>query len=171
MVGRLELRDDFKEQAEWRREKAEQYPDDKRHLEAAAMFDRLAATVDAVPEDVFVVFSERPDVDDGLLDVERWAEMLRDVGFQSAPKNAEDALLALWGLGALFARVDNCRAKVLFETAAGRLFQVIGGNTVLYRIGSALGHSRVELFKSARLRIDVGFSPTFEELGRRLKPL
>ena len=90
MVGRLELRDDFKEQAEWRREKAEQYPDDKRHLEAAAMFDRLAATVDAVPEDVFVVFSERPDVDDGLLDMERWADMLRDVGFQSAPKNAED---------------------------------------------------------------------------------
>ena len=32
MVGHVELRDDFKEQAEWRREKAEQYPDDKRHL-------------------------------------------------------------------------------------------------------------------------------------------
>ena len=28
MVGHVELRDDFKEQAEWRREKAEQYPDD-----------------------------------------------------------------------------------------------------------------------------------------------
>ena len=36
MVGQVELRDDFKEQAEWRREKAEQHPDDKRHLEAAA---------------------------------------------------------------------------------------------------------------------------------------
>ena len=53
MVGRLELRDDFKEEAEWRREKAEQYPDDKRHLEAAAIFDRLAATVDAIPQDVY----------------------------------------------------------------------------------------------------------------------
>jgi hypothetical protein len=40
MVGHVELRDDFKEQAEWRREKAEQHPDDKRHLEAAAIFDR-----------------------------------------------------------------------------------------------------------------------------------
>ena len=30
MVGRVELRDDFKEQAEWWREKAEQHPDDKR---------------------------------------------------------------------------------------------------------------------------------------------
>ena len=78
MVGHLELRDDFKEQAEWRREKAEQYPDDKRHLEAAAIFDRLAATVDAIPQDVYRIFAEAG-VNDGLLDVERWTEMLRDV--------------------------------------------------------------------------------------------
>jgi hypothetical protein len=37
MVGRVELRDDFKEQAEWRHEKAEQYPDDKR-LRATVRF-------------------------------------------------------------------------------------------------------------------------------------
>jgi hypothetical protein len=52
---------------------------------------RLAATVDAIPQDVFVALSELgPSVDDDLLDVEQWTEMLRDVGFQSAPKNAED---------------------------------------------------------------------------------
>ncbi len=90
MVGRLELQDVFKEQAEWRREKAKQNPADERNVKAAAAFDQLAATVYAIPEDVFVVFSERSDVNDGLLDVERWTEMLRDVGFQSAPKNAED---------------------------------------------------------------------------------
>jgi hypothetical protein len=91
MVGRLELRDDFKEEAEWRREKAEQYPDDKRHLEAAAIFDRLAATVDAIPQDVFIAFSKlNLEVDDGLLDVERWTEMLREVGFGSSPEIAED---------------------------------------------------------------------------------
>ena len=90
MVGRLELQEVFKEQAEWRREKAKQHPADKRYPEAAAVFDQLAATVNAISEDVFVVFSESSDVDDGLLDVERWSEMLRDVGFQSAPKNAED---------------------------------------------------------------------------------
>jgi hypothetical protein len=81
MVGHMELRDDFKEQAEWRHEKAEQYPDDKRHLEAAA--------VDAIPRDVFIAFSKL-EVDDGLLDVERWTEMLRDVGFGSSPKTAEE---------------------------------------------------------------------------------
>jgi hypothetical protein len=81
MVGHVELRDDFKEQAEWRREKAEQYPDDKRHLEAATIFDRLAATIDAIPQDVFIAFSK--------LEV-RWTEMLRDVGFGSSPKSAEE---------------------------------------------------------------------------------
>ncbi len=89
MVGRVELRDDFKEQAEWRREKAKQNPDDKRHLEAAAIFDRLATTVDAIPQDVFSTFSEAG-VNDGLLDVERWTEMLCDVGFGSSPKTAEE---------------------------------------------------------------------------------
>ena len=58
MVGRSELRDDFKEQADWRRETAKQHPDDKRHLEAAAIFDRLAATVDTIPQDVFIAYSE-----------------------------------------------------------------------------------------------------------------
>ena len=89
MVGRLELQDDFKEQAEWRREKAEQHLDDKRHLEAAAIFDRLAATADDIPQDVFRTFSEAG-VNDGLLDLERWTEMLRDVGFGSSPKTAEE---------------------------------------------------------------------------------
>ena len=60
MVGRLELRDDFKEEAEWRREKAKQYPHDERYLAAATIFDRLAATVDAIPQDVFITFSEQP---------------------------------------------------------------------------------------------------------------
>ncbi len=91
MVGRLELRDVFKEEAEWRREKAKQHPNDERHLWAAAILDRLAATVDAIPQDVFLAFSEPgPDVADGLLDVERWTEMLREVGFGSSPETAED---------------------------------------------------------------------------------
>jgi hypothetical protein len=88
-VGRVELQDDFKEQAGWRREKAEQYPDDKRHLEAAGIFDRLAATVDGIPQEVFRTFS-KPDVNDGLLDVEQWTQMLREVGFGSSPKSAEE---------------------------------------------------------------------------------
>jgi hypothetical protein len=88
----VELRDDFKEQAAWRREKAEQYPDDKRHLEAAAIFDRLAATVDAIPQDLFIAFTKLK-VNDGLLDMERWTEMLRDVGFGSSHSACREARL------------------------------------------------------------------------------
>jgi hypothetical protein len=94
MVDRQELQDVFKEQAEWRREKAKQSPDEERYLAAAAIFDRLAATVDAIPQDVFIAFSKL-EVDDGLLDVERWTEMLRDVGFGLSPKtprNSSDLL-------------------------------------------------------------------------------
>jgi hypothetical protein len=58
MVDRQELQDVFKEQAEWRREKAKQSPDEERYLAAAAIFDRLAATVDAIPRDVFIAFSK-----------------------------------------------------------------------------------------------------------------
>ena len=62
-----------------------------------AAFDQLAATVDAIPQDVFEVFSELgPDVDDGLLDVERWTEMLRDVGFSviDVSKNTLDVSIS-----------------------------------------------------------------------------
>ena len=75
-------------------------------------------------------------------------------------------LFSSGGLGALFARIDNCRAKVLFETATGRFFYVTGGNAVLCRSTYAFSHSLIELFKRAQLRIDVGLSPTFEELNR-----
>ena len=64
MVGRLDLQDVFKEQAEWRREKAKQYPNDERNLQAAAIFGRLAATVDAIPQGVFVALSELGNVDE-----------------------------------------------------------------------------------------------------------
>jgi hypothetical protein len=96
MVGHVELRDDFKEEAEWRREKAKQSPDEERYLAAAAIFDRLAATVDAIPQDVFITFSEHPEIADGLLDVERWTEMLRAVGFGSKRlRSSSDPLLRI----------------------------------------------------------------------------
>jgi len=67
---------------------------------------------------------------------------------------------------ALFARIDNRDAKVLFETATGRFFYVGGGNTVLCRSAYAFGYGLVELFKRAQFCVDVGLSPTFEELNR-----
>ena len=58
--------------------------------EAAAAFDRIAATVDAIRKTFSKLFRTGRRTD-GLLDVERWTEMLRDVGFNSAPETAEDS--------------------------------------------------------------------------------
>jgi hypothetical protein len=49
VVARPELQDVFKEQPESRRERAQQHPTKERNLEGAAIFDRLAATLDAIP--------------------------------------------------------------------------------------------------------------------------
>ena len=69
-------------------------------------------------------------------------------------------------LRALFARIDDCGAKIFFETAASRFFQVSGGNIILSRSAYAFGYSLVELFKRTQFRVDVGLSPAFEELNR-----
>lgn len=80
------LKDMFAMQAEWRREKAKEYPGDGRNLEAAVTLDHLAATADAVPDDVLDAFQKLcRDLDDA----EVFNEMLRQVGFYSAPETAE----------------------------------------------------------------------------------
>ena len=104
MVGRLELQDDFKEQAEWRREKAEQYPDDKRHLEAAAIFDRLAATVDGIPQDVFRAFSQ--------IRRERWPTGRRTVDRDAARRWLWLVTENCRGLRPIFYRGSNDAARI-----------------------------------------------------------
>jgi hypothetical protein len=82
-----ELRETFEWQADWRREKAVEYPDDVRNLEAARVLDRLAATADAVPPDVVAayegLFEDAPDS-------EEWSDMLREVGFHGWYDTAEE---------------------------------------------------------------------------------
>lgn len=84
-MTRQELQEEFGRQAEWRRMKAE-YPDDTRNIEAAEIFDRLAATVGDIKSyqlDALLVF-------DDTSDVELWNEMLRRVGFSLWPETAEE---------------------------------------------------------------------------------
>ena len=42
-VERQTLKEEFERQADWRRQKAEEYPEDARNLKAAERYDRLAA--------------------------------------------------------------------------------------------------------------------------------
>ena len=46
------LRVDFEETARWRRSEAAEYPEDLRNLEAAALLDKLAASVESIAPDL-----------------------------------------------------------------------------------------------------------------------
>ncbi len=84
------LRETFERQAEWWREKANEYPDDER-TETAAIFDKLAATVNAIPADVLSAYYA---LFDDLTDKEVELEMLRRVAFDQAPETAEEYVRA-----------------------------------------------------------------------------
>jgi hypothetical protein len=70
------LKGELEDQAEWRRRKAVEYPDDRRNLDAAEEFERLAKTVKDIPADLLVAYSESFE---DLPDSERWEEMFKDI--------------------------------------------------------------------------------------------
>jgi hypothetical protein len=83
----------FRDQSRWRRGKANEYPGDKRkqNLHAAAIFDQLAATAAAVPDEVLQTFFDLgKDVPDAFLDCERFGEFTREVGFHTDYATAEE---------------------------------------------------------------------------------
>jgi len=86
-MTRQELQEEFERQAEWRRMMAGEHPDDNtRNIEAAEIFDRLAATIGDIKSyqlDALLVF-------DDTSDVEFWNKMLRRVGFSLWPETAEE---------------------------------------------------------------------------------
>jgi hypothetical protein len=83
---RIVLVEIFEGKAQWRRQKAVEHPDDRRNLEAAAILDRLAKSVDSVPPTTLNSFFELYEDYEG----EELGEELRQVGFHSDPKTAED---------------------------------------------------------------------------------
>lgn len=91
---RDELKEEFEGHAEWRRAKAEEYPSDTRNLEAAAIFEKLAASAIAIPHDLIEAYATLWDESsrDPLLLSELWSEHLRSVGFHSFPDNATECV-------------------------------------------------------------------------------
>jgi hypothetical protein len=90
-IDTVDLAEIFKEQADWRRRKAAEYPDDVRNLEAANCFDRLAATAGDVPPAVMRAYAE---LFEDCHDAERHAELLKQVGFQWLPDDASEFVAA-----------------------------------------------------------------------------
>jgi hypothetical protein len=82
------LQDTFEGQADWRRQKAKEYPKDERNLKAAGIFDHLAKGADAIPDDVIVAYAKLADLDE--FSSEKLSEALREVGFHTYPLNAEE---------------------------------------------------------------------------------
>lgn len=90
MTG-LSLQGEFEAHAEFRREKAAEYPDDQRTRDAASIFDRLAATAKAVPPEVIAAYEK---LFEDLPDAEAWNEALREVGFHRDYATAEEFVRA-----------------------------------------------------------------------------
>jgi hypothetical protein len=82
------LTEQFGCQAEWRRMKATEYPDDPRNLEAAALLDHMAATVKDIPDEIIDAYCKAFEYDETA--IESWLERLRVVGFRSFPDNARE---------------------------------------------------------------------------------
>jgi hypothetical protein len=53
-----ELKPELEDQAEWRRRKTVEYPDDHRNLDSAEENERLAKTVQDIPDHLLVAYSE-----------------------------------------------------------------------------------------------------------------
>ena len=85
------LRLDFEQTADWRRSKAAEYPEDSRNLEAAALLDKLAASVETVAPDLLDAYGS---LRDDYMDSEQHSEMFRQIGFHSWPETAEEFVKA-----------------------------------------------------------------------------
>lgn len=81
----------FEWQAEWREQKAREYPDDTRNASAAKHLRELAVSAKSVPQSLITATEElHEDVPDGGV----WNEMLRQEGFHSDHDSAEAFLRA-----------------------------------------------------------------------------
>lgn len=85
------LADVFTEQAEWRDEKAAEFPDDERNAEAAAHLRMLAKSAEAVPAELL---KQAEEFSRDAPDSEVWNEMLSSIGFSSWPEDATEFMQA-----------------------------------------------------------------------------
>jgi hypothetical protein len=80
----------FENSAEWRREKANEYPDDHRNREAAAQLDALAKSVESVSAECAAQYAELCAGGDAYRTVEEKQEMIRSIGFHGTWDTAEE---------------------------------------------------------------------------------
>jgi hypothetical protein len=89
---REQLRLEFESTAEWRYQKAEQYPNDERNVAAADMLQRLARTVDQVRADLMQAYANAFSKNlDSAVETEN--ALMKAVGFGDSFDTAEDFIV------------------------------------------------------------------------------
>jgi hypothetical protein len=83
------LRFRFEATAQWRRDKAKEYPQDRRNAVAAEILDELATSVDVVEDKVLCAYGELF-FDGDIREAEELSEQLRQIGFYTAPSTAAE---------------------------------------------------------------------------------
>lgn len=124
-----DLREVFARQAEWRREKAAEFSNDRRNIEAADLFVQLAKSACEVSADLegamMSVFREYE-----YAAAEKWSEMLREVGFNRWPKDAQkfvrDFIVAMTGAPAMTLRewIDIHKDLDAYIASGGKLLEL-----------------------------------------------
>src|SRR5690606_34897930 len=84
---------DLVRSAEWRREKAEQFPDDTRNAEAADLLDRLAGEVDALADEEVSCLNAITDGD--YIIQEAYGAVLKEIGFHRWPDSGKELVADL----------------------------------------------------------------------------
>lgn len=99
MIPLHEFRDDFqaafKNQADWRTRKAEEFPDDPRNAAAADLLNRLSAWVEwrLFDDELLRKYQHLADAQETSLDVvEEEQELIREVGFHFFPNSVDEFL-------------------------------------------------------------------------------
>ncbi|MCH8917264.1 MAG: hypothetical protein IIC52_04330 [Proteobacteria bacterium] len=81
----------FLSTAEWRRQKAEEFPDDSRNLEAAEDLERLAASIGGMNTSIFAAYVDLHNDEDTAIEISMLEdEMRKGIGFHSSFATAED---------------------------------------------------------------------------------
>lgn len=114
------LSDTLLETARWRREKAIEFPDDTRNADAADTLERMAGVVPQIHPALLQRWVEHRETEEiGIRLSEFQSEVLRQVGFSSAPATAEKLLEVIVDKGdELRADLDADRASDIAADAA-----------------------------------------------------
>ena len=103
------LKAEFLCTAEWRREKATEYPDDERNLKAAEILEHLAGTVDQIEPAVLQTYEFAGNWEEVEVKADVHNEMIRTIGFHWTPSTATEFITEFrLRLGRLKERAMRC---------------------------------------------------------------